>query len=312
MKIAFIFSGQGSQVEGMGKDLYINYPLARDLYDSIEKNFKFPIKSLSFESELDIISKTENAQVILLVFHMIIYKILKEYAIEPDIVLGLSLGEYSALYAAGVVDEKEVFEIIRYRSIQMARASENLNSRMLAIFTEDLDKINKLLDKHSKNDRLVQVSNINTKGQIVISGDSELISIIEGEIKELGYKAVNLNTDGPFHTSYMDIVSDNLYSYFKDIDFKEAKTPIIYNYYGDFNHKGDIKEIMSKQVNNKVLFKSSLEKLLDKKPDLIVEIGHKNIISGFIRRLDRNTKVIAVNDLNSIGRLIEEVSKYGR
>lgn len=309
MKIAFIYGGQGSQVEGMGKDLYLEYPFIKQFYDSIELDF--PLKELSFNGDLDTISKTEYTQPIMLAFQIAVTKVLEFHGIKPEIVLGLSLGEYSGLYAAGVLDEKELLQIIQYRSKEMAKASEKLDSKMLAIFSDKIEKIEELCKTYSTHNSFAGVSNINTKGQIVISGEASVVSKIGEALKSERFKFVELNTSGPFHTSYMDKVSVNLKGYFQNIEFKTPQLPIIHNLYGDFKKNVDIKETMSKQVNNPVLFKNSIERLLEKDPDLIVEIGYGDTIKGLVRRINKKYKVISISTVESIEELVREVENNG-
>lgn len=310
MKIAFIYGGQGSQVEGMGKDLYLKYPFVKQFYDSLELDF--PLKELSFQGDLETISKTQYTQPILLAFQIAVTKVLEFHGIRPDIVLGLSLGEYSGLYASGVLEEEDLFQIIQYRSNEMSKASEKLDSKMLAIFSDDIGRIEELCKEFSNANDFVEISNINTKGQIVISGNSKLVSEISKKLKLEGYKFMELNTSGPFHTSYMDGVSIKLENYFKNIEFKVAKLPIIHNLYGVFKENVDIKETMSKQVNNPVLFKSSIGQLLNENPDFIIEIGYGNTIKGLVRRINKKFKVFPVNTAESIEKLISEVEKNGK
>lgn len=310
MKVAFIYGGQGSQVEEMGKDLYEEYNFIKSFYDSIEPDF--PLKDLSFRGDLETISKTRYTQPILLAFQMAVTKVLKHYGIKPDIAFGLSLGEYSALHAAGVLGEEDLFQIIQYRAKEMDRASKGLDSKMLAVFTDDIEGLEELCKKYSGEGISAQVSNINTKGQIVISGDSNIVTDISGELKKLGYRFIELNTSGPFHTSYMDGVSEKLEKYFSGIEFNEPKLPIIHNFYGGFKENVDIKEAMWKQVNHPVLFKSSIEELLEEDPDLIIEIGYGNVIKGLVRRVDRKVEVKPVNTVESIEKLVKEVLGDGR
>lgn len=344
MKIAFIYGGQGSQVEGMGKDLYESYPFIKDFYDSIQLDF--PLKELAFHGDLGTLSKTEYTQGILLAFQIAATKVLAEYGIRPTIALGLSLGEYAALYAADSLDEATLLKIIEFRSRQMAQAAESLDSKMLAVFSDDLERLEELCNVHSKKDARVEVSNINTKGQIVLSGDVPIIKTIGEALKSEGFKFKELNTSGPFHTSYMDPVEKSLRKLFQSIEFKVPRIPIIHNLYGrlqetrdgqelDFQNQkqeepsnkgsdyqkqndqkqdhqekqvGDhLKETMARQVNHPVLFKSSLEELLAQKPDLILEIGYGNIIKGLMKRIDKSVKVISINTVESIQELTQEM-----
>lgn len=310
MKIAFIYGGQGSQVEAMGKDLYEKYSFVKDFYDSIDLDFS--IKEMSFQGDLDLISKTEYTQAIMLAFQIAATKVLEFHGIKPDILMGLSLGEYGALYAAEVLDENTLLEIIQYRSKEMAKASKELDSKMLAIFSEDMKRIKELCKTYSTSKDFVEISNINTKGQIVISGNKDIIDKIAEDLKDEKYKFMELNTSGPFHTSYMDQVSEKLKKYFENINFKTSQIPIIHNLYGAFKENLDIKETMSKQVNNPVLFKDSIEELLLEEPNLIVEIGHGNVIRGLVRRIDKKYRPVSINTVESIEKLIEEIEKHGK
>jgi len=147
MKIAFIYGGQGSQVEGMGKDLYESYSYVQDFYDAIKLDF--PLKELAFQGDLATISKTEYTQGILLAFQIAATKVLAEHGIKANIAMGLSLGEYAALYAADSLDETTLLKIIEFRSREMAQAAQALDSKMLAVFSDDLE----VLEEPFKNRR---------------------------------------------------------------------------------------------------------------------------------------------------------------
>lgn len=308
MKIAFLYGGQGSQIPAMGKELYSTYPEIGSFYDSIKLDF--PLKEYSFEGELDLISQTEWTQPIMVAFQIAVTKILKDKGITPDVVLGLSLGEYGALYGAEVIDEKTILELVRYRGLKMAEASKDMESSMLAILTDDLDYTDKICREVSGEEGLVQISNLNTKGQIVISGEEKAVEKVGEILKEGKIRGIPLKTSGAFHTSYMDDVSGKLMDVFKTVEFKEPKVPIIHNLYGEIRENVGIEEALSMQVNHKVLFKNSLEELISSKIDLYVEIGHKNVIKGFMKRLDKNIKVHGVHSKDSIDELLKEVKNY--
>lgn len=309
MKIGFIYGGQGSQVKGMGYDLYLEYPFIKDFYNSIKLDF--PLKDLSFHGDLKTISRTEYTQPIMLAFQLAVTKVLDFYNIRPDFLLGLSLGEYSCLYTANVVGEEDLFRIIQYRARAMGKASEEINSKMLAVFSDNREEIESLCQEFSTNKALVQVSNINTRGQIVIGGEAGAVLQVKESLEGKGYRTKELNTSGPFHTSYMDKVSLGLEEFFKGIKFMSPEIPIIYNLYGDFYEGEDIKETMAKQVNHPVLFKDSLEKLVELKPDLIIEVGHKNTIKGLLKRISKDIRIVSVNTVESIKELVREVKGNG-
>lgn len=306
MKIGFVYGGQGSQLEKMGEDLYLNYGYIKDFYDSI--GLDFPLKEMAFGGSLEEISKTRYGQAIITSFQISITEILRRNNILPSLAMGLSLGEYAALYAGGVLDRDQVLGLVNERSKYMGQLEEEIDSKMFALLTDDIDLVQGLCKSLSGLDR-VEVSNINTRGQIVVSGQEKLVVELVDLLKEKNIRGLELNTSGAFHTSYMDRVSRKLEKLFEDMEFKEAKIPIIYNYSGDFE-KENIKLIMAKQVNHTVLFKKSLEKLLDQDLDLIIEIGYGNVIKNFIRKLNRQVRVLSVNNLDSINNLIEEVGKW--
>lgn len=309
MKIAFIYNGQGSQVENLGKDIYDKYEYVKDFYNSID--ISFDLKDYSFNKSLEEISKTRYTQAILLAYQISVTDILKKNNIYPSYALGLSLGEYSALYASEVLTKEDSLKIIDYRSKYMSDVEKKIDSSMLAIFTEDIKKIEAICKVLTKDNKKIEISNINTVGQIVVSGNKTLIEEIRTYLKIEKIKSIKLNTSGPFHTSYMNEVEDKLYNLFKNIEFKSEKVPVIYNYTANFLDD-DIKKIMSRQVSNTVLFKDSLEKLLNEDIDLVIEIGYGNIIKNFLKKIDRKVKVLTCSSLLEIENTIRKVKEYDK
>ena len=307
MKIAFLYGGQGSQVEGMGSDLYEKYQGVRDFYDSID--IDIPVKEISFKGDKDLVNKTEYTQPLMIAFQIAVTKILEEKGIHPSITAGLSLGEFASLYAGGVLEEDELLKLVRYRGVQMEKLAEKIDSAMLAVLTDDLEYLEELSRKVSDEENFVEVTNINTRSQLVISGEKSRIEEAKTHLDEDRVRYIELNTGGPFHTSYMRPVAEDLAHYMEDLDMKEADIDIIHNLYGEIVNDIDIKEALAQQVASRVLFKQSLENILKEKPDLIVEIGYGDVIKGFMRRLDRKTKVYTVNSVETIEKLLEEVER---
>lgn len=307
MKIAFLYGGQGSQVEGMGSDLYEEYPIAKKFYDEIDLDF--PLKDISFNGSKELIDKTEYTQSIMVAFQIAVTKILESNNITPSITAGLSLGEFSALYPSNVLEAKELLELVRYRSLKMERVSEKIYSSMIAVFSDDIDYLENLCLSISNKEEFIEVTNINTRSQIVISGDKYKIEEAKKKLDEDKIRYIQLNTSGPFHTAYMDGVSEDLYEYLSQMQLKDGSIPIIHNLYGEIVEDIDMKNTLSEQVSNKVLFKKTLENILKEDLDLIVEIGYGNVIKGFVRRLDRKAEVISVNSVESLEELIQEVER---
>lgn len=307
MKIAFLYGGQGSQVENMGLDLYEEYPVARKFYNDIDLDFD--LKDMSFKGSKEMIDRTEYTQSLMVAFQIAVTKILEANSILPSITAGLSLGEFSSLYASKVLGEKELLELVRYRSLKMEEVSKKIESSMIAVFSDDLDYLENLCLSVSNNEEFAQVTNINTRSQIVISGIKNKIKEIEVKLKEDKIRSTRLNTSGPFHTSYMESVSENLYEYLAEMKLEDAEIDIIHNLYGEKRENLDVKKTLAEQVSNKVLFKSTLENLLEEDLDLIVEIGHGDVIKGFMRRIDRKTKVFTLNSVSGIEELFQEVER---
>lgn len=305
MKIAFLFNGQGSQFEKMAYDFYQRENLVRDFYDSLD--FDLDIKDLSFKSSLDILSKTKNTQPTILAFHIALVKLLESKNIIPDVVLGLSLGEYSALYTAGVLNEEESLKTIIFRSQEMSKVETTVNSKMLASMTDDLDLIKSITAPFEN----VFISNVNTVGQIVISGEEKDMDKVDLILRENNIKTIPLNTSGPFHTPYMDGVAKSLLEYFKDVDFKAPNKKILFNLYGKHRDDVNIKKTMSLQVSNTVLFKDSLLDLVDEDIDLFIEIGSSKTIGKFIKKIDKKIKVFGISTVEEFDTLLKEVESIG-
>lgn len=309
MKIGFLYGGQGSQIEKMGLDLYERYPIARKFYDGIDLDF--PLKEISFKGDKDLIDQTQYTQSLMVAFQIGVTKILEENNIRPSITAGLSLGEFSCLYAGGVLGEKELLELVRYRSLKMEKVSEKVKSSMIAVFSDDVDYLENLCLSISNCKDFVQVTNINTRSQIVVSGEISKVREVESKLKEDGIKYSELNTSGPFHSSYMDGVSEDLANYMGKMKLNKPKIPIIHNLYGEKRQDIDLVETLSRQVSSRVLFKASLESFLREDLDIILEIGYGNVIRGFMKRIDRKARVLSINSVSSIEALLEEVENYG-
>lgn len=302
MKIGFLYGGQGSQQEKMGKDIYESYGYIKDFYNNLNLNFN--IMDFSFNKNIDIISKTEYTQPIMVAFQIAITKVLITKNIIPIFLAGLSIGEYSALVAAGVLKDIDAVKIAEFRGREMSKASENIETGMLAVIGLSLAEIEKTLKLENDNVNKVEISNLNCPGQIVISGEKNKLEKISKLLKEKGArKIIALNVSGPFHTSYMKPVSKKLESYFLNYNFNDEKTPIVYNLLGKTKGVENIKDIMTKQVMSTVKFQESIEFMINKGVDTFIEIGFGNVLKGFVKKVDKNIKVYTVNNLETINEI---------
>ena len=282
MKTAFLYAGQGSQVKGMGKDLYEAFPAFRKAYDEAELDFD--VKTLSFEDPEGKINETRYTQPALVAFACGMTAVLRENGILPDYALGLSLGEYSALEAASVFSAKTAVEMVAFRGKKMEEASKGIESSMAAILgmsEEALDKVCKEVGG------AVSLCNLNCPGQIVIGGEKKAVEEASKLALEAGAKkAIPLKVSGPFHTSFMKSAGEALREYFKDISFREGTCPVLHNFLGRERQEGDpsVPELLVEQVQKPVRMEEDLRRLLDLGVRNFVEIGPGKTISSFLKK----------------------------
>ena len=289
MKNIFLYAGQGAQKVGMGKDFYETYESYREIADSV--SFTFDHKKLMHEGPMEELSKTEYTQPCMSVFAAGVTKVLKENGIEPDMTLGLSLGEYGALHAAGVFDAKDYVNLTAFRGSVMAEAAEGMTCAMSAILAVDAETVKKVCENHCDKG-YVTVANYNCPGQYVICGDENAVAAAEAELKEKGARrCVRLNVSGPFHTKFMQPAGEKLRTYLEKMNLDEPKIPVVLNYTGDFyDPKENLVEILECQVQNSVRLEESLKKVLEEEDARFIEIGPGNTLAGFLKKCAKEMK----------------------
>lgn len=293
MKIGILFSGQGSQVPGMGKDLYENYQCFRDLYD--KANLSFDLKKISFESDAKTLKQTKYTQPTLVAFHLGAFRILKEMGIEFDYGAGLSLGEFSALGAAEILTEKEVLEIIEKRAGYMAESLEGKDSSMIALIGASPKEAVSLCDFMEDKGFFAEIANMNCPGQIVLGVMEDGKKPLMVEAKSRGLRSIPLDVEGAFHTSLMSVASEKLEELLLNYDFKEEKIPIIHNYTGDFNQDESYIDLLSMQASHTTYFQKTLEKMVDLGVGLFIEVGYNEIFKGFLKRVKGDFEVVSLS-----------------
>lgn len=298
-KIGFVYAGQGSQVVGMGKSFYDNYELAKDIFDNIDLDID--VKKLCFEGPLEELSKTSNTQPCMVAVAVVATKLLKENGINPNYVAGLSLGEYSALNAAGVLSDQDAINLVRFRGQAMERAAKGIESKMVAIIGLDRDLLNEAVNEASELG-VVSIANYNCPGQLVIGGQADAVSKASELALEKGARrAIPLNTSGPFHTELLASASDELKEKFKDVQFNEMQVPVIFNSSAKELEAGvSVASMLEKQVMSSVYFEDSVRYMIDNGVDTIIEIGPGKVLSGFIRKIDKSIKTYQVEDQASL------------
>lgn len=299
-KIAFMFPGQGAQVIGMGKDFYEKYEVAKNVYDIARKASGIDVAKLCFE-ENEHLNITEYTQIALLTTEVAILRVVENMGITPDYCAGLSLGEYGALAAAKVMDDEDLFKIIRQRGIYMQNAYPT-GGAMMAVLGLDADTIAKVCESV---DGIVSIANDNCPGQIVITGEEKAVMAAGEELTKNGAKrCVPLKVSGPFHSKLLEGAGDLLAKDLQDVSIADPCVPYISNVSADVVSAGsDIKELLAKQVSSPVRFRESILKLKDLGVDTYIEIGPGKTLTGFVRKTDKELKCINIEKVDDLEKL---------
>ena len=293
MKLAFLYAGQGAQHVGMGRDLYEIYPAFRQVLDSAPVDFD--LKKLCFDGPEDQLNDTRYTQPCMVAFAAGVTALLREAGITPDYAAGLSLGEYSALQCAGVFDAKTAISLVAFRGQAMADAVQGRPCGMAAVLGMDRDAL-KAVCSEASDAGVVECTNFNRPGQIVISGDAAAVDKAGELAKAAGAKRVlPLKVSGPFHTSLMAPAGDALREKFQSVDFGSMEMPVLFNCLGDLKGEADtIPELLEQQVQSSVYLEDTIRRLGELGVDTVVEIGPGRTLSGFVKKTVKGIKCYPV------------------
>lgn len=310
-KIGFIFPGQGSQTTGMGLDLYNNFEEAKKIYDTANIILNKKISDICFQGPDEELKKTINAQSAIVTTSIAALSAFKSLCnIEPSVTLGHSLGEYCALYCAGVMDLNTTIKAIQKRSELMDEATKTAKGTMAAILGSNIDIINKCIDEASEYG-LVQIANYNDPTQIVITGEIEAVNRACELIKERGArKVVPLSVSGGFHSKLMTSARDNFVDFVKDLKLNDAKIPVITNVDANSTiNAQDFREKMPNQINSSVMWVQSIQKAIDSGVDTFIEFGNGKILAGLNRKISANITTYNVFDKESLNNTISALNE---
>ncbi|MBY7143668.1 ACP S-malonyltransferase [Virgibacillus sp. NKC19-3] len=304
-RVAFMFPGQGSQAVGMGKVFYDRYPDMKELYQEANQTLNRDITKLMFEGPKEELTETENAQPALLLSSIAIHTLLLKEQIQPVMTVGHSLGEYSALVAAGSIPLEKALPLVATRGKLMEEAFPKGQGTMAAVLGLSEKEIENALQQVSE-DYIVDIANLNSPGQIVISGSKEGIEQASAILKENGAKRIlPLNVSGPFHSRLMKTANTAFTRYLDETEIKPASIPIYANVSAaPVTESNQIKDLLIKQLYSPVRFEESIRHMMDQGIDAFVEVGNGKVLSGLVKKINRRIPTFAVQDIESMNDFI--------
>ena len=307
MKLGMIFPGQGSQTIGMGKEFYDHYDSVKELFKQADEATGAPITKLCFEGPEEELRKTENTQPAILTVSVACQKVLAEHGVLPEMVAGHSLGEYSALVAAGVLSFADAVAVVKKRGRFMQEAVPLGRGAMAAVLGLSREKIVEICLDSSSDQAPVQAVNFNCPGQVVIAGSTEAVQIAEGKLKEAGAKRViGLPVSAPFHSILMQPAALRLQKELDEIDFHDAKIPVVVNVDGSVVTKGnELRNLLVRQAAAPVFWEDCMTKMAKEGITLFVEAGPGKVLSGFTKKILKDAESLNVEDLASLEKSLD-------
>lgn len=301
-KIAFIFPGQGAQACGMGQDFYEQTETGKRIFDKATELMGFSMPQLCFE-ENDRLDITEYTQAAMVTASIAMMRVLEENGIKPDVAAGLSLGEYCALAAAGVMSDEDAIRTVRQRGILMQEAVPVGEGAMAAILALDAAAIEEVTGAMEG----VWIANYNCPGQIVISGEKAAVEDACEKLKAAGAKrAVILNVSGPFHSGMLADAGERLGEVLSQVELHEPQIPYVANVTAQYvKSAAEVKELLTRQVSSSVRWQQSVEAMIADGVDTFIEIGPGKTLAGFMRKISRDVKTLNVEKLEDIGKVAE-------
>lgn len=299
-KTAIIFPGQGSQKVGMANDLFNQNDAATTILNQAQAQMDFDILETMFSDEENKLGQTENTQPALLTHSSALLQALNN--LNADYTMGHSLGEYVSLVASGVLKFDDAVQIVRKRGQLMAVAFPDGVGSMAAVLGLDFDDVNAICQKLSTDEEIIEPANINSPGQIGVSGHKTLIDKLVAEGKSLGAKRVlPLAVSGPFHSSMMQVIKDDFAEYVEQFDWNDAQFPVVQNVHAKGETDANvIKDNMIKQLYSPVQFIDSTQWLIDQGVDHFIEIGPGKVLSGLIKKINRDVKITSIQTLEDM------------
>lgn len=303
MKICFMFSGQGSQYNNMGKELYDNFEVCREVFDTANNTLDFNITDICFNDDARL-NETEYTQPAILTMSYAVFKLMEQKGVKPDYLAGLSLGEYSALCASDALSFSETVSLVRKRGKFMTEAVPSGVGAMTAVLNTEEEVILEILKRASTEDEIVTIANYNTIGQIVVAGHTRAIERAEAIFKEEGIKKfIRLKVSGPFHTKLLQPASKKLGEELDKVTINTPKIPVYTNLTGE--EIMDIKNTLVKQVMSSVKWEQTIKNLLELGVDTFIELGCGKTLTTFVKKINKDVNVYNVENIESLEKTLK-------
>ncbi|MBS4172482.1 ACP S-malonyltransferase [Bacillus sp. FJAT-49736] len=308
-KIAYVFPGQGSQTVGMGKSVAEANQKAGEMFELADNRLGYSLSNIIFDGPIETLTLTTNAQPALLTTSIALLQCLENSGIKPDYTAGHSLGEYTALVAAGAISFEDAVYAVHKRGEYMEEAVPNGEGTMAAVLGLDRQVLKELTEEITANGNSVQLANLNCPGQIVISGTVRGVEEAGKLAKEKGAKRVlPLQVSGPFHSELMKPAAEKFINVLNEIKIDDAKIPVIANVTAEpMNNASEIKEKLIEQLYSPVLWEDSVQKMIDLGVDTFIEIGPGKVLSGLIKKINKEVRIYSIQDMETCQTVMEEL-----
>ena len=308
-KIAFLFAGQGSQAPGMGKELADNFPCADAVFNEASDALGFDIKDMIFNGDKQTLMITENTQPTIVTMSVAALRVLEEKGIKPDVVAGLSLGEYTAHVASGSLEFSDAVKLVKKRGKFMQEEVPVGKGAMAAILGLDAQTVTKATDEASQFG-VCTGANFNCPGQIVVSGEVDAVKKCCEIATSMGAKrAIMLDVSAPFHCSLLVGAGEKLEKEMENIPVYDMNIPLISNVTADYvKDKSQIKQLLKEQVSSSVLWEGSIHRMLQDGVDTFIEIGPGKALSGFVKKINKDVRILNVEDMASLEKTLQALN----
>ena len=311
---ALLFPGQGSQMVGMGSELYKEYELVKKIFKQADEKLNFPLSKIILDGPENELQLTKNTQPAILTVSYSIFCVLRdefEFNFKPfEFFAGHSLGEYSALVCADSLNFSDAVYLLYERGKAMQEAVPVGDGKMVAVLGLNANEINNLLKNRNKNSGVCEIANDNADGQVILSGNNESVESVQKELREKKVKTIPLKVSAPFHCSLMKPAADKMSDKIKNTKFKNPKSKIINNVTAKPETNSEkIQNLLIEQIFSTVRWRETLIKMSDTGIKNFIEIGPGKTLTGMVKRTLKNVNSFSINSITDIKNLLNELKK---